>query len=164
AVSPAAAAAFAPAAGARVSVAAAAEHAVRGLVVLAQQHVHPVVAPAYVPPASVVRVPVAVPVAAVAVVAVAAVAGVAVAQRDVLHVVPDHDLAAAQHAAVALVALAVAPEPVFFEQPAAAVVHRVLCARHAPRTSVPSHDPARCLHASASPDRDGTMVTAASCS
>src|SRR6185369_4138063 len=85
AVSPAAAAAaFAPAAGARVSVAAAAEHAVRGLVVLAQQHVHPVVAPADVQPASVVRVPVAVPVAAVAVVAVAAVAGVAVAQRDVL--------------------------------------------------------------------------------
>ena len=98
----------------RVSVVAAVEPAVLAPVVLAQLHVHLALALADARSASVVHV------AAVAAVAVFA----AVAQRVVLHAAPDRDFLAARQA-VAVV------EPQPFHD-----------ARHAPGTSVPSHDPA----------------------
>ena len=85
------------------------------------------------------------------------------AERVVLHVVPDRDFSVAQQPAVAAAVAAVARAPVPVEQ-FAAVAHRVLCARHVPGTSVPSHDRARCLPASSSRDRGGRTVIPAFCS
>jgi hypothetical protein len=103
-------------------------------------------------PASAARVVVAVAVAGVPALAAAA-------QRDVLHVVPDHDLSA--QPAVARVA----PEPVLAALALiVAVVHRVPVAHHAPGTSVPLHDRAHCSRASGSRGLAGTSVRPESCS
>jgi hypothetical protein len=53
--------------------------------------------------------------------------------------------------------------PVVLAPPAVARRDRVHV-HHAPGTSVPSRDPARCLRASAARDRDGTVVRLAWCS
>ncbi len=60
-----------------------------------------------------------------------------------LHVVPDRDLSVARQAAVAVAVV----EPQLFHD-----------ARHAPGTSVPSHDQARCSRASSSGGRAGAAT------
>ena len=107
-----------------------------------------------------VTVAVAVSPVVVAVSLVVAVSAVA-AQRDVLHVAPDREpdrVLFVRHA-VHVAAEPVLAEPVPAVPASLAVAHldRVRD-HHAPGTSGPSRDRARCLRASASRGQDGMMV------